>query len=367
MRGEAPVRIVGPQAQPELRAGGEHPVRLGHPAQGQIVDQHPDIGLGPVEPDGGAPPASRAAFTPGDQPLGGGFLIPGGAVDLPGQEQARHRAHLQRRGQGAGVHIIVLHRIARAQHLRPLQPRDGPQHRPLHLLRQAGGDAVGIHRRVVQPLGLQEDLVPRPIREPGHLVLDRRAVARPRPGNRPAIHRGAVQVRPDQRVGRLGGRRHPAGDLRRGDPRRQRAERLRRIVPRVGGQALPGDAVAVQPRRGAGLEPPGRQPQPRQGPRQAERRRFPDPSRRGLVRAHMHHAAQERARGQHHGGAGQPCPVGGDHGGEAAVGADLQILHRRLADLQARGCRPAGPGSRRGTAPGRPARAGRGRRGPCCG
>ena len=45
-------------------------------------------------------------------------------------------------------------------------------------------------------------------------------------------------------------------------------------------------------------------------------------------------AAQERAGGQHRGAAGDPGPVGANHGGEAAVRPDLQVLHRRRAQCQ---------------------------------
>ena len=96
---------------------------------------------------------------------------------------------------------------------------------------QRGRDAVGIDRLVVEPLGLQEDLMPRLVGEADDLVLDRGAIARAPALDLAGIHRRAMQIAPDQLMGRRCRRGDVAGDLRRGDPRRQKGEGLRRISP----------------------------------------------------------------------------------------------------------------------------------------
>ena len=45
------VGVVDAQAEPVLRARGEHAVGLAHAARDQVVDEHADIGLGAVEHD----------------------------------------------------------------------------------------------------------------------------------------------------------------------------------------------------------------------------------------------------------------------------------------------------------------------------
>ena len=72
--------------------------------------------------------------------------------------------------------------------------------RGLDLARQRGRDAVGIDRVVVQPLGLEENLVPVAFGEPHHLVLDRRAIARADAFDLARIDRRAVEIGADQIV-----------------------------------------------------------------------------------------------------------------------------------------------------------------------
>ena len=64
------------------------------------------------------------------------------------------------------------------------------QHRLLHVLRQAGADAVAVVLERVQPFGFEEDLVRVLVGEPHDLVLDRRAVARPATADLPASTSG---------------------------------------------------------------------------------------------------------------------------------------------------------------------------------
>ena len=108
---------------------------------------------------GAEPPAARAAFSPAIKPLGGGLLITGGAVDLAGQVKARHRLHLQRGRQLAGIHIIIFDGIAGPAHRGLFQPRNGRQKRQLDILGQGGRNPVGIDGVVVKSFRLKENLV----------------------------------------------------------------------------------------------------------------------------------------------------------------------------------------------------------------
>ena len=59
------------------------------------------------------------------KPLGGGFFITGGAIDLPRQEQMRCCAQLQRCVQCARIDIVILDRISRLQNNGFFQPHYG--------------------------------------------------------------------------------------------------------------------------------------------------------------------------------------------------------------------------------------------------
>ncbi len=181
LSGQPQIGVVGPQRQAELGARGEHPIRLATPCVVRSSTITPKIGFGPVEPDDRLPAGDAGGVDAGDQPLRAGFLITGRAVDLARQEQARQRPQLQPATEGARIDVVIFHRIAGPDHPRVLQARDGAQDRLLHILRQAGGDAVGVDRGIVQALRLQEDVVPLLVGEADDLVLDRWAVTRPAP------------------------------------------------------------------------------------------------------------------------------------------------------------------------------------------
>ncbi len=199
--------------------------------------------------------------------------------------------------------------------------------RPLHLLGQRGRDAVRIDRRVVEALGLEENLVPVALAEAHDLVLDRGAIARAAARDLPGIHRRAVHIRPDDVVRRLRGAGDAALDLRRFDARGEHRERLGRLVARLHLDGSPVDRGAVEPRRRAGLEPAEREAEALQRERKADRRRLADPAGRGLALADMDQAAQEGAGGQHRGAAGEFAAVGEAHAGHRAV---ARSAHRRL-------------------------------------
>ena len=99
---------------------------------------------------------------------------------------------------GAGRReIVVLDRITRPRHPRMLQPWHRPEKGQLHRRWQGGGEPVDVHLGCVEPLRLQENLMPNGLGKLDDLVLDRRAVARPAPADGAAVQRGLLKVSQD--------------------------------------------------------------------------------------------------------------------------------------------------------------------------
>ncbi len=135
--GQPLVGIIGAQRQPILRARGEHPIGLGDSARHQVVDHHRQIAFGAVESDGPSPAGSRRRVQACHQALRRRFLVAGGAVDLPGEEQPRQAPGLQCRMQLARIDMVVFDGIARPDDAHVLQPRNGGDQRLLHLFAAA--------------------------------------------------------------------------------------------------------------------------------------------------------------------------------------------------------------------------------------
>ena len=190
----------------------------------------------------------------------------------------------------------------------------------LHLLRQRGRDAVRIDRRIVEPLGLEKDLVPVALAEAHDLVLDRRAIARSAALDLPGIHRRAMHIVADDLVGRVGRAGDAALDLSvvdaLGQRRRTAPAARRRAASRARAQSM------VRPSSRGGVPVLSR---PSAKPSRSSVRDKPSagasPTRPAgvLLLADMDEAAQERAGGEHH----RPCPelaaVGELEAGDAAV------------------------------------------------
>src|SRR5262245_51696073 len=104
--------------------------------------------------------------------------------------------------------MVVFDGIAWAEEPSLLKTWDRGHEGKLDFLGQRGLDPIGIDRVVIQPLGLEKNLVSVAIPEPNDLVLDRGAIARPSARDLPRIHGRAVDIGPDQ-IMRCGGR---AGD-----------------------------------------------------------------------------------------------------------------------------------------------------------
>ena len=89
-----------------------------------------------------------------------------------------------------------------------------------------------------------------------HLVLDRRAIARPAALDHPAVHGRTVDAAANDLVRPRVGVREMARDLVLFDPLGAKRKRRRRIVARLNLEFGVVDTAAVQARAGAGLEPP---------------------------------------------------------------------------------------------------------------
>ena len=187
--GEPLVGVVGPQRKPVLGTRSEHAVGLAHPARDEIVDHHAEIRIGAVEHDRLARTRARRGVEAGDEPLPGRLLVAGRPIDLPGEKQPREPLRLQRRFELARIDVVVLDRVARADHMCALEPGNRRQQRALHFLRQRGRDSVRVDRGIVEPLGLEKDLVTVALAEADDLVLDRGAVARSAARDLAGIHR----------------------------------------------------------------------------------------------------------------------------------------------------------------------------------
>ena len=153
--------------------------------QCQIVDHHRHIAVGPVYGWWIAPQYRGRSVHPGNQALRTGFLVSGGAVDLPGAVQPGDRAQLQAGPQGARIDMVVLHRITWHDHINRAKPIHGAEHCQLDISRKRRADSVGIDQMAVEPLWLKKHLMPVTIGKTVDLVFDRGAIAWTDGTNRP--------------------------------------------------------------------------------------------------------------------------------------------------------------------------------------
>ena len=109
-----------------LGARREHAIRLEAAARGEIVHERTDIAVAALEGDSVVSSRTPAArVEPGDESLRGRLLVPGRAVDLPGEEQPRDSLRLQRRVELSRLDEVVLDRVARPQNLGVLEAGQG--------------------------------------------------------------------------------------------------------------------------------------------------------------------------------------------------------------------------------------------------
>ena len=170
--GQAQVGVVLPEQQAVLGTAGEHPVGLGDPAGHEVIDQHAEVALAAGRYPGGLLPHLAGGVETGDQTLGARLLVPGRAVDLASEIEAADGAGFEGRSQVAGVEVVVLDGVAGAGQVRLLEAADAAHELDLHIIRQAGRDAVRVDLMGVEAFGFHEDLVGGPVGEALDLVLD---------------------------------------------------------------------------------------------------------------------------------------------------------------------------------------------------
>ena len=205
-----------------LGAAGEHAIGLARAARHEIVDEHADVALAALRHEGVRAARAARRVDAGDEALRGGFFVTRGAVDLAREKQARERLGLERRLEIARIEEVVFDGVARPRDVRVLEAADGAHEFELHVVRQAGRDAVRIHLVRVQAFGLDEDLVRGLVGESNYLVFDARAVARAHAFDLAGEHRRAIGGGADDLVRALRGRRDVAGQLPRDDRSRGR-------------------------------------------------------------------------------------------------------------------------------------------------
>ena len=163
------------------------------------------------------------------------------------------------------------------------------------------------------------------IAELDDLVLDRGTIARTDTLDLAGIERGAGKIVADDPMGLRARARHPAFDLRIGDPGREVGEGNRVFVRRLALDALPVDRLAVEPRRRSGLEPPEPQTQTPQRRRQPRRGILAHSPGGNALCADMDEAGEKGACRQHDRPTGDPAAIGEDHGGDGAVLANIHV------------------------------------------
>ena len=261
-----------------------------------------------------APQQLEGGVGPGDEPLGGGLLVAGGAVDLARKVEVRQRLGFERGGKLRGRAVVVFDRVGGAQDLRVLQAGDGADEGVLDLVREARGDAVDVHLLGMEPLGFEEDLMAPLLREADHLVLDGGAIAGADPLDDAAKEGRLVEIGADDLVGLRRGVGDPAGALFHvehavlvavegkevgrlpGDQLRQEGERGWRGVAGLRLAAGEVDGAGVDAARGAGLEAPDLKAEFLQALAQAGRP-LPHAAPGGVAQADVQKAAHEGAGG----------------------------------------------------------------------
>ena len=237
-----------------LRPAGHHAVGLIRALDRQIVHHHADVSLCAVEYQWLFAERFLRGVDAGQQSLRGGFLIARGPVDLSGEIEARDVKGAHGGGYLQRIDAVVLNGVSQARQPGLLEAGYGAVHRPLHILRKAGGHALYIPLRVIKPFRFQKQLVTVLIGEAVHLILNGWAVARACALDRPRKHGGAVKVVSDDVVRALIGPGQVAGGLVGQVPVCQKGEGNDWVIARLDLHPAEVDAAGVDPGGGAGLE-----------------------------------------------------------------------------------------------------------------
>ncbi len=184
---------------------------------------------------------------------------------MPGEEESFHSPDLEGGQELARVDEVVLHRIAVSRDDRGLEAGQGPDDTVLNIWRQRRGNPIQIEPRMLQSLGLDEDLMAFFVGKADHFVLDGRTVPRTGCLDLAGVHRRAVQVRTDQLVGDGTGICNVTEHLRERDRIREDGEGPRSCVADRWLHLREIDGVPGDARRGTGLEPAESKSEGREG------------------------------------------------------------------------------------------------------
>ena len=350
MGGEAEIAIVLTQEQAVFRAAGEHAVGLDDALGHEVVHHYAKIRFRAAQHHGRAAEDFQRGIRSGDQSLAGGFLVAGGAIDLPGKIESGDAFGFAGGEELGGGAEIVFHRVAGADHLGIFQTWHGAQEGVLDLVGEGGGNAIDVNFMGVAALWLQEKLMAILLCKADHLVLDGGTIARPNALDLAGIHRGFVEILPDDVVRGGVGVGDPAGDLfhvERGiAPGIEGEEVVRPLGQGVGEVAELGgggiavldftlgevDGPTVEAAGGAGLETLDFESVVPEGIAQRGNSIAHPPT--GLIlHANMEEAAHERSAANDHGGGAEFQSEVGAHARDGIV-ADQQLGDISLVKMQ---------------------------------
>ena len=201
------------QKQPILRPAGEHAVGFRRAAGHEIINQHADIGFIAREDEVAFSSEAAGGIDSRHESLGGGLFVARSAIDLSGEVEARDAFGFQGAVELGWGAVVVFDGIARAEDFAGFEPLNRAEEGQLDRIGQARRDPVDVKFPGMEALRFQKDRMGGFFRKPHDLILDGRAIARADSFDDPAIHRGFVQVSPDDFVGFGVRSRQPAGNL----------------------------------------------------------------------------------------------------------------------------------------------------------
>src|SRR2546430_978857 len=160
-----------------------------HAPRHQVVHEDPDVGVVAPQHHGLLPPDAPHRVDPRYHSLSRRLLVACRPVDLPRKPQVLNRLGLEPGSELVRGIVVVFDSVAWPRQLRSLESRHGVHELDLHPDGQGSGQPVHVELRRIQPFRLKEHLVAFRVREFHDFILDRRAVARTPPADRPAVQR----------------------------------------------------------------------------------------------------------------------------------------------------------------------------------
>ena len=246
-----------------FRPRGHHAVRLVGALGDEVVDEHADVRLVAREHDGLPSFESERGVETRDEPLRRRLFVSAAAVDLTREIQSADELALEGGQKGGRVYAIVLDGVGVFGKTAMREPGHGAIHRLLDVVRQRTAHALDVHLVAVQPLGLDEDLMPLLVAETHDLVLDGGAIARSYAADAAVVKGAAVNVGEDDLVSAGVGVSEPAGlFLKCRDLGHER--KPVRVLAELDLHLVKVDGITVNARGSARLEPPHGQTQPKQ-------------------------------------------------------------------------------------------------------